>query len=74
MWKDTCEACGRDVPNGLKKKQLEVLVGKDERDSCRERNSKRNRRDRCAATRVMLKCGPAEEEFGEFFRGSCSER
>ena len=26
MWRATCKVCGRDVPNGLKRKQLEALV------------------------------------------------
>ena len=38
MSRATCRECGRDVPNGLKKKQLEALVEKDERDSRRMRN------------------------------------
>ena len=38
--------CGREVPNGLKKMQLEALVEKDERESPRKRNDKRNRRGR----------------------------
>ena len=29
----TCRVCGHDVPNGLKKKQVEALVGKSERES-----------------------------------------
>ena len=44
MWRATCRVCGRDVPNGLKMKQLEALVEKDERDSRRKRNDKRDRR------------------------------
>ena len=46
MWRATCRECGREVPNGLKKKQLEALVEKDERDSRKMWNDKREKRGR----------------------------
>ena len=75
MWRATFRVCGRDVPNGLKKEQLEELVETDERDSRKKRIDKRDKRGELeglcravAATCVMLKCGPFGKQLAELQR------
>ena len=43
MWRAACRLCGREVPHGLKKKQLETLVEKDERTSRKMRYGRGDR-------------------------------
>ena len=82
MWSATCRECEREVPNGLKKKQLEALVEKDERDSRKRRHDTREKREAtkvlelvgplravAAATRVMQQYGPSISGHG--WRKSC---